>query len=181
MEHIPRQFRNPLQPRHSLHFRLRVPVRARTDVVMPTATVPCTFCSALNQVDLARVSHRPKCGKCSRPIMLDRPLRVSDIDVDRIISDSQVPLVVDFYADWCMPCKAMAPALDEVAHEHPGQVLVAKLDTDRNPNAATRFNIRGIPTLIVFQNGRETKRQTGALRREQIERLLDLPHDQASI
>jgi thioredoxin 2 len=143
-----------------------------------TATVPCTFCSALNHVDLARVSHRPKCGKCSRPILLDRPLRLSEDDIDRVIADSQVPLMIDFYADWCAPCKAMAPAIDEVAHEHPGSVLVGKLDTDRNPRAALRFNIRGIPTLIVFEHGRETKRQSGALGREQIERLLDL-HDQA--
>ena len=147
---------------------------------MPTATVPCTFCRALNHVDLARFSHRPKCGKCSRPILLDRPLRISDDDYERVISDSEVRLVVDFYADWCAPCKAMSPVIDEIAHEHPGRLLVAKLDTDRNPNAAARFNIRGIPTLIVFENGQEAKRQTGAMRREQLEQLLDLPRDQAT-
>jgi thioredoxin 2 len=143
------------------------------------STVPCTFCSALNHVDLTRVAHRPKCGKCSRPILLDRPLRITDESIDRIVADADVPLAIDFYADWCAPCKVMAPIIDELAHENPGRVLIAKLDTDRNPMAARRFNIRGVPTLIVFEHGRETKRQTGAVGRQQLERLLDL-RDQAA-
>jgi thioredoxin 2 len=141
---------------------------------MPTATVPCTFCGALNHVDLARLAQRPKCGKCSRLMLLDRPLRLNDAQFDRVIADAEVSVLVDFYADWCGPCKAMAPIIDEYAHEHVGQVLVAKLDTDRNPNTATRFNIRGIPTLIVFTQGRETKRHTGAVGRGQLEKLVDL-------
>jgi thioredoxin 2 len=146
---------------------------------MATATVPCTFCGALNHVDLARIAQRPKCGKCSRQLLLDRPLRLSDHDFDRIIADASVPVLVDFYADWCAPCKAMAPAIDEYAHEHPGQVLVGKLDTDRNPRTATRFGIHGVPTLIVFENGQETKRQTGAIGRGQLERFVNL-HRQAA-
>jgi thioredoxin 2 len=141
---------------------------------MPTATVPCTFCGALNHVDLARIAQRPKCGKCSRLMLLDRPLRLNDAQFDRVIADAEVSVLVDFYADWCGPCKAMAPIIDEYAHEHVGQVLVAKLDTDRNPNTATRFNIRGIPTLIVFTQGRESKRHTGAVGRGQLEKLVDL-------
>ena len=145
-----------------------------------TATVPCTFCSALNRVDLARIIDRPKCGKCSRPILLDRPLRLRDNDFDRVVADAPIPLLVDFYADWCAPCKIMGPAIDELAHEHQGKVLVAKLDTDRNPAVSARFNIRSIPTLIVFEAGREAKRQTGALPRRQIEELVNLPHGQAT-
>lgn len=139
---------------------------------MPKATVPCTFCSALNHVDLARIAQRPKCGKCSRLILLDRPLRLNDNDFDRVLIDAEIPVLVDFYADWCAPCKVMAPIIDEYAHEHVGQVLVAKLDTDRNPATSMRFSIRGIPTLIVFEGGRETKRQTGAVGRAQLESLL---------
>lgn len=141
---------------------------------MATATVPCTFCNALNHVDLARIAQRPKCGKCSRLLLLDRPLRLRDNDFERVIGDAQVPVLVDFYADWCAPCKAMAPVIDEFAHEHVGQVLVAKLDTDRHPNIAAQFRIRGIPTLIVFLDGREAKRQTGAVGRAQLDQLLDL-------
>lgn len=147
---------------------------------MPKATVPCTFCSALNHVDLARIAQRPKCGKCSRLILLDRPLRLNDNDFDRVLSDAQIPVLVDFYADWCAPCKMMAPIIDEFAHEHVGQVLVAKLDTDRNPATSMRFAIRGIPTLIVFELGRETKRLTGAVGRAQLESLLPWRSGQAT-
>ncbi|HET9440674.1 MAG TPA: thioredoxin [Longimicrobiales bacterium] len=148
---------------------------------MATATVPCNFCSALNHVDLARIAQRPKCGQCSRLLLLDRPLRLSDSQFDRIVNDAHVRVLVDFYADWCAPCKAMAPAIDEFAHEHPGQVLVGKMDTDRNPQTAARFGIRGIPTLIVFENGSEIKRQTGAMGRAALERLVDLPSSRAKV
>jgi thioredoxin 2 len=163
----------------TLFLRLRVSVRVHTHVCMPTATVPCTFCGALNHVDLARIDQRPKCGKCSRLMLLDRPVRVSDVEFERIVADAQIPVLVDFYADWCAPCQAMAAVIDEFAHEHPGQVLVAKLDTDRNPVTSSRFSIRGIPTLIVFEHGRETKRQTGAVGRAQLARLVDL-HNRAA-
>lgn len=103
--------------------------------------------------------------------MLDRPIRLNDAQFDLVVRDAGVPLVVDFYADWCAPCKAMAPALDEVALDNPGEILVAKIDTDRNQNIATRFNIRGIPTLIVFENGLEKIRRSGAMGREEIEAL----------
>jgi thioredoxin len=99
---------------------------------------------------------------------------LSDQDFDRVVRDAGARLLVDFHADWCAPCRMMAPALDEVAHEHAGRVLIAKLDTDKNQDVATRFNIRSIPTLILFENGVEKLRQSGALRREQIEALLGL-------
>lgn len=137
-------------------------------------TVPCTFCSTLNRLDLERVNDRPKCGSCARPILLDRPLRLSDANFDTVISGSAIPVAVDFYADWCQPCKMMAPALDEVAHEHSGHVLIAKVDTDKNPAVSMRFAIRSIPTLIVFVNGNEAKRQSGAMGHAQIEQLLEL-------
>jgi thioredoxin 2 len=141
---------------------------------MNSATVPCTFCATLNRVDLGRLADRPKCGHCGRPILLDRPLRLSDGSFDRVIADTGLDVLVDFYADWCAPCKIMAPTLDEVAHEHQGLVLVAKLDTDRNPIVAARYNIRAIPTLIVFRNGVERGRQAGAMNRQQVESLLGL-------
>jgi thioredoxin 2 len=139
----------------------------------PRATVSCPFCRTLNRVDLGRVADRPKCGECGRPMLLDRPVQVTDSDLERVVHDAEVPVLIDFHADWCGPCKAMAPVLDELARERAGTALVAKLDTDRNPNMAARFEIRGIPTLIAFRGGREVAREVGALPRPRLVALLD--------
>jgi thioredoxin 2 len=136
------------------------------------ATVPCIFCLTLNRVDVARVADRPKCGSCGKPMLLDRPIRVSDQDLERVVSGTDVPVLVDFYADWCGPCKMMAPVLDDVAREYQGRAIVTKLDTDRNPTMAVRFAIRGIPTLILFRDGREVSREVGAVPRPRLDALL---------
>jgi len=96
-------------------------------------------------------------------MLLDHPLHLGDDDFDRTIRDSELPVLVDFYADWCGPCKVMAPTIDELAVRQQGTALIAKLDTDRAQEVAGRFAIRGIPTVIVFRNGKETKRQSGAV------------------
>jgi thioredoxin 2 len=135
-------------------------------------TVSCQFCLTLNRVDVDRVNHNPKCGSCGKPILLDRPVKVSDDDFQQVVGNSDVPVMVDFYADWCGPCKVMAPILDDFAQTHIGEVLVAKLNTDVNPRTTEQFAIRGIPTLILFKDGKETSRRTGAVPREELETLL---------
>ncbi|HEX2188428.1 MAG TPA: thioredoxin [Longimicrobiaceae bacterium] len=137
------------------------------------ATVRCAFCGKLNRVDLARAADRPKCGECGRPILLDRPLAVTDAEFERVVRDAEVPVLVDFYADWCGPCKTMAPVLDQLARDRMGEVLVAKLDTDRNPDTSMQFGIRSIPTLIAFRDGREVGRELGAVPRQRLEALVD--------
>ena len=127
----------------------------------PKATVRCAFCSKLNRIDLGRAEDQPKCGDCGRPIRLDRPLKVTDSDFDQVVNGAGVPVVVDFHADWCGPCKMMAPTLDEFANSRVGKVLVLKLDTDANQKTAQRFGIKGIPTLIAFIEGTETARHVG--------------------
>jgi thioredoxin len=97
---------------------------------------------------------------------------VTDAEFDRVIADAEVPVVVDFYADWCGPCKMMAPLFDDFAREHKGQALVAKMDTDASPATPQRFGVRGIPTLIVFRNGKEVARQVGAVPKAMLEQLL---------
>ena len=138
-----------------------------------TVTLPCAFCGKLNRIDLARASAGPKCASCGRPFVLDRPVKVTDADFDRVIADAAVPVLVDFYADWCGPCKIMAPLLDEIARKRMGELLVAKLDTDRNPEVSQRFVIRGIPTLVLFKGGREARRKVGAAPRAELEALID--------
>ena len=138
-----------------------------------TATVACPFCETLNRVDLARIEQHPKCGRCAKPILLDRPIAITDATFEKVTTDTTVPVVVDFYADWCGPCKIMAPLLDDVARRRAGELLVVKLDTDRNPLTGQRFGIRGIPTLIAFRDGKEVARRVGAVRPPELESFLN--------
>ncbi len=137
-----------------------------------TAIVRCGNCSTLNRVDLARISDKPKCSHCRNALPLDVPRTATDADFQKFLDGATVPVLVDFYADWCGPCKAMAPVLDAYARQHAGAVLVLKLDTDANPNTARRYNIASIPTLIVFRGGKESKRQIGAASRAALDALV---------
>ena len=124
-------------------------------------TVRCAFCATLVKVDLARAADRPKCAKCEKPILLDRPLKVEEPDFDQTVLQAPVPVLVDFYADWCAPCKIVAPVVDQLAREHLGKMLVAKVDTDHAQQLSMRYQIRGIPTLIMFRDGKESGRSVG--------------------
>ena len=138
----------------------------------PKLTVRCQFCQTWNRLDASRVADRPKCGKCAKPILLDRPLKLDDETFARTIAESQIPVFVDFYADWCGPCKMMAPSVDALAAKYTGKAIIAKLDTDHAPATSQQFGIRGIPTSIVFTNGKEATRASGALPLPQLEAML---------
>jgi thioredoxin 2 len=143
-----------------------------TDTPDAHVTVRCAFCQTWNRVDATRAADRPKCGKCARPILLDRPLTLDDETFARTVEASALPVLVDFYADWCGPCKMMAPAVDALAAKYQGRALVAKLDTDASPQTAARFQIRGIPTVIVFENGQQARKQSGAMPLSALEAML---------
>ena len=138
------------------------------------AVVHCVFCHTPHGVDLTKLALGPKCANCKRPILLDRPLKVTGASFDQTINGTTVPVVVDFYADWCGPCHMMAPTLDDFAKRHAGDALVLKLDTDANQAIAGRFGIRGIPTLIVFEHGRERGRHVGVADLAKLESLASL-------
>ena len=126
-------------------------------------TIRCQWCEAWNKVSVDRFGDRPKCGSCAKPMLLDRPLKLNDETFARTIAESEIPVVVDFHEDWCGPCKAMAPVVDEAARELSGQVLLAKLDTDRAPTTSQRLQVRNIPTVIRFAAGAEMERLSGAM------------------
>lgn len=143
-----------------------------TTVETKKLTLRCQFCETWNRIDASRAADRPKCGKCGKPMLLDRPVKLDDETFQRTIEEADVPVLVDFYADWCGPCKFMAPFVDEVAAAYLGRALVAKLDTDHAQQTAMGFGIRGIPTTIVFKGGKEVGRSVGAVPRAGLEELL---------
>lgn len=144
------------------------------DVITTKKTMlRCQFCQSWNRVDAARAADRPKCGKCGKPMLLDRPVKLDDATFQRTIAESEIPIMVDFYADWCGPCRIMAPAVDQLAANYVGRALVAKLDTDVSQRTAMSFGIRGIPTVIVFRDGQEVARQSGAVPYSTLAALID--------
>jgi thioredoxin 2 len=136
-------------------------------------TLRCQFCDTWNRIDANRASDRPKCGNCARPVLLDRPWILTQETFDRTIAETDLPVLVDFYADWSGPCKVMAPAVDQLAAAKTGKALVAKLNTDLAQATSQQFNVRGIPTTIVFRDGKETSRVTGAVPYAELEKLVN--------
>jgi len=125
--------------------------------------IVCPHCDTTNRVARDRLADGAKCGKCKRALVSGRPLELTQASFDRHIAANDLPVVVDFWAPWCAPCRMMAPAYEQAAAQLAPGVRLAKVDTEAQPDIAARFGIRGIPTLIAFKGGREFARQSGAM------------------
>jgi thioredoxin 2 len=125
--------------------------------------VACPHCQSLNRVPAARLGEQPECGRCHQPLFTGRPLALDAAGFTAHVERGQLPVLVDFWAPWCGPCRMMAPQFEQAATHLEPRVRLAKVDTEAQPGLGSRFGIRSIPTLALFRDGRELARQAGAM------------------
>jgi len=134
--------------------------------------IVCPSCGTKNRVDLNMADKHPTCGNCKSPLPIEGPVEVTDADFDTAVLRSALPVLVDFWAPWCGPCRMVGPIVEELSREYAGRLTVAKVNTDDNRELAGRFKIQGIPTLMLFKEGNPVERITGAAPKQHLEELI---------
>ena len=138
--------------------------------------VQCSKCGAKNRIPLNRIKDNPICGKCQEVLLLgdisDRPVDITDRTFDEQVLRNPGPVLVDCWAPWCSPCRMIAPILEQLAKEYVGRIKIAKLNVDENPLISSQYNVRSIPTMLIFKNGKLADTLVGALPKQDIEKRL---------
>jgi thioredoxin 2 len=134
--------------------------------------IACPHCLTRNRVPEDRLDEGPKCGNCHQALLPHEPVAIAGDDLARFTAGTELPVVADFWAEWCGPCKMMAPAFADAARQRP-HIQFAKVDTEAAPQAASRYGIRGIPTMILFKHGAEHARVSGAMQSSQLLSWID--------
>ena len=125
--------------------------------------IVCPHCNATNRIPAERLSDKPKCGKCHQALFDGHPVELTGETFSKMIARTDIPVVVDFWAPWCGPCKMMAPAFQQAAQQLQPNVRLAKVNTEDHQMIGARYQIRSIPTMVIFKNGQEVARQSGAM------------------
>ena len=139
---------------------------------MSTIRIACPSCSVTNRIPAERISDGPRCGKCKQPLFQGKPVELNSGNVSAIVGNTDIPVLVDCWAPWCGPCRGFAPIFAQAAQELEPRLRFAKLDTEAEPQLGGLWNIRSIPTLILFKEGREAARVSGALPMGQLKQWL---------
>ena len=135
--------------------------------------IVCASCGAKNRVPEEKLTAQPSCGQCHQPLLPLAPIELNEQNFSNYITNSDLPILIDLWAEWCGPCKMIAPVLEELAGDYDGKADILKLDVDENPSTAAKYEVMSIPTLIVFKDGEAVDKVVGFQPKENLAEVLD--------